>query len=159
MIDLNYASSDNPSTVLLIGNTFGILKRIAYALQHNGHAVIWGDSGSAGLAMFECENPALVVSEIDLTDISGIEVCQTIKSSFFGDTPVVLVGKLCDEGSDSRMAIKAGADDYLVSFSEAQLVLGKLEWLMKRYRSPWDGCQMIHFTETPEETFSSGAAI
>lgn len=158
MIDPTYSSSDEPSTVLLIGNTFGILKRIAYALQHSDHTVIWGDTGTAGLAMAECEEPGLIVSEIDLPDISGIEVCRRVKMSFFGDTPVVLVGKISDEARDSRLAVRAGADDYFVSFSDSQLVLAKLKWLIRKRQTNWHEAQVINVSENiddPEITTDS----
>jgi DNA-binding response OmpR family regulator len=147
MIDSCYSSSGEPSTVLLIGNTFGILKRIAYALQHSGHTVIWGDSGKAGLAMAECEEPGLIVSEIDLPDVSGIEICRRVKTSFFADTPVVLVGKISAEGRDSRLAVKAGADDYFVSFSDSQLVLAKLKWLIRRSQTRVNDLGMLDVSE------------
>jgi CheY-like chemotaxis protein len=147
MIETKHISSDNRSTVLLIGDGFGILKRIAFALQHSGHSVIWGDSGQTGLRVAEREEPALIVCEIQLPDFSGIEVCRRVKASFFGETPVVLVGKISDEERDSHQAVRAGADDYLVSFAEWQWVMAKLEWLMKRRTLVW---QTSDLTGTPE---------
>ena len=151
MTDSTYSSGAEASTVLLVGNAIGILKRIAFALQHSGYTVIWGDSGKAGLAMAECEEPALIVSEIDLPDVSGIEVCRRIKMSFFGDTPVVLVGKISGEGRDSRMAVRAGADDYFVSFSDSQLVLAKLNWLIRKRQTRWDDVRTINVSENIDD--------
>lgn len=122
-------------TVLLIGNSFGILKRIAYAIQRRGHSVIWGDSGYLGLQIAETESPDLIICETDLPDVSGIQVCRIVKSSFYFDTPVVLVGKLRDEKQDLPQAFRAGADDYIGSFTDWQLVLAKIEWLLSR-RTP-----------------------
>lgn len=127
-----YPPNTDRRTVLLIGNGFGILKRIAYALQRRGHSVIWGDSGHLGLQIAEAENPDLIICETDLPDVSGIQVCRIVKSSFFFDTPVILVGRLRDEKKDLPQAFKVGADDYIGSFTDWQLVLAKIEWLLNR---------------------------
>ncbi len=130
----NTTPNDYHCTALLIGNKFGFLKRIAFALQHRGHTVVWADSGEMGLHLAELEQPGLIVSEIRLPDITGIEVCERVKSSFYFETPVVLVGRFRDEKIDSQLAYKAGAEDYFVSFTDRQLVLAKLEWLVQRGR-------------------------
>lgn len=152
MIQAAFTSSANPSTVLLIGDSFGILKRIAYALQHSGYTVIWGDSGAIGFSMAESEGPALIVSEIDLPDVSGIEVCRRVKGSFFGSTPVVLVGKTADEAHDSREAIRAGADDYFVTFSDSQFILARLKWLMKRRQARFEVERMINGSDKRDQS-------
>ncbi len=119
-------------TVLLIGDSLGILKRIAFALQRLGHSVIWAKCGQTGLRVAEGEAPNLIISEIDLPDISGFEICRMIKSSFYFEIPVVLVGRSSEEENDSPQAFKAGADDYFASFSNSQFVLAKLDRLAQR---------------------------
>lgn len=121
--------------MLLVGNSFGILKRIAFALQRRGHSVIWGESGRLGLQIAEAEHPDLIVCETVLPDVSGVQVCRLVKSSFFCDTPVVLVGKLATERRDLPKAFNAGADDFIASFTDWKMVLAKLEWLIDRRSS------------------------
>jgi len=132
MTTSSHLSADRRSTVLLIGNGLGILKRIAFALQRQGHTIIWGETAHDGLRIAENEEPDLIVCETRLPDITGIEVCRMIKSSFFFETPFVLVGKDGDEGIDLPRAFKAGADDYISSFTDSQLVMAKLEQLVQR---------------------------
>jgi len=131
-IGIPQPSNNKRRTVLLIGDTLGILKRVSFALQHRGHSVIWAESGRRGLSIAEREAPDLIISEIGLPDFSGFEICRKIKASFVFETPVVLVGKSGDEESDSSRAFEVGADDYFVSFTDGQLVLAKLEWLAQR---------------------------
>jgi DNA-binding response OmpR family regulator len=97
--------------------------------------VIWGDSGHAGLRVAECDQPDLVVCETTLPDGSGIDLCRTMKASFFCETPVVLVGKHRDEKLDLPRAVRAGADDYIGSFTDWQLIMAKLEWLIQKRTS------------------------
>ena len=125
--------TNNPlNTALMIGNGFGILKRIAFALQRRGHTIIWAESGRDGLRIVESEEPHLIVCETDLPDLSGIEVCRQVKSSTFWETPVVVVGKLRDEYRDVPLALAAGADEYVGTFADWQLVMAKLDWLIRR---------------------------
>ena len=116
----------------MIGDSYGILKRIAFALQRRGHSVIWGSSGEAGLRVVERDVPDLIICETKLSDGSGIDFCRTMKASFFFEMPVVLVGALSDEKEDVPQALKAGADDYIGPFTDWQLVLAKLEWIIQK---------------------------
>ena|SRR5688572_16413482 len=126
-------SNENRRTILLIGDSYGILKRIAFALQRRGHGVIWGSSGEGGLRVIESDTPDLVICETRLSDgSSGIDLCRTMKASFFFETPVVLVGTLSDESQNVTQALKAGADDYIEPFTDWQLVMAKLEWIIRR---------------------------
>lgn len=140
----------NPRTVLLMGNSRGVLKQISFALQTRGHSVIWGDSAQAGLRIAESENPDLIISETCLPDGSGIEICQKIKASFYSETPFVLVGRLGCENEEQRQAYRAGADDYFAAFADRLLLMAKLEWLMARSSTPVRGCE-AGMTETMED--------
>lgn len=131
-IGTSHLSNDKRRTVLLIGDSLGILKRVAFALQHCGDTVIWAECGQEGLSIAECEAPDLIISEIGLPDISGFEICKMIKANFLFETPVVLVGKPGDEERDSPRALEVGADDYFATFTDGQLVLAKLERLLQR---------------------------
>src|SRR5688500_1466294 len=129
MTTFSHFAANGGRTVQLIGNGRGVLKRIAFALQRRGHTIIWDESGNAGLRTAEREEPDLIVCETVLPDVAGIELCRRVMPSFFYETPFVLVGKLHDEARDLPQAFNAGADDYIGSFTDCELVIAKLEWL------------------------------
>lgn len=122
-------------TILLIGDSFGILKRIAFALQDRGHSIIWAETGKIGLRLAKHEKPNLVVCEFELPDISGVQVCRLIKGCFFSATPVALVGKIGEERVEQPTAFWAGADDYFADCTDRQLVISKLEVLIRKVAS------------------------
>src|SRR5687767_8065356 len=97
-------------TILLMGDSFVDLKRIAYALQKRGHSIIWGETGHLGLDMAEQERPELIICETRLPDLTGIQVCRMIKASSFPETPVALVGKCAHDQGEVSQAYWAGAD-------------------------------------------------
>ena len=144
-----YLSNNSTRTVLVIGNSLGVLKKVAFALQYRGHTVIWGESGQAALRIAELDMPDLIISEVCLSDMSGTQVCRTIKASFFCDTPVVLVGTLGDQGEDEQRAHSVGADDYFAGFADRRLILAKLELLMLRGCAPAAGPRPSATHDTP----------
>src|SRR5687767_8740301 len=73
-------------TILVIGDNVGPLKRIAFALQHRSHTVLWAQYGRDALRSVRLESPDLVVCEIDLPDISGFDVCHRVKSALLTKT-------------------------------------------------------------------------
>lgn len=128
-----FRPSNPPSTVLFIGDRLGALKQIGFAVQHAGHSVLWTESGHAGLRFVECERPALIICEIDVPDISGIDVCNAIRTAgYLCDVPIVLVGRPGHEMYDLPQAFAAGADEFFVSLSDRQLILAKLDWLLRK---------------------------
>jgi two-component system, OmpR family, alkaline phosphatase synthesis response regulator PhoP len=123
---------DQGHTVLLIGDNVGPLKTIAFALQRQGHTVLWAQKGREALRSVRLESPDIVVCEIDLPDLNGFEVCQMIKSSLLNRPPVVLVGRPGKEVEDSPLGVKVGADDMIGDLSDTRYVLARLEWLARR---------------------------
>ena len=123
---------DQRYTILVIGDNVGPLKRIAFALQHRGHTVLWAQQGRHALRSVRLESPDLVVCEIDLPDLSGFEVCRMVKSAFLIKTPVVLVGRPGEVEEDGPRAVKAGADDTITDLSDTRYILAKLEWVANR---------------------------
>ena len=119
-------------TIQIIGDGVGPLKQIAFALQHRSHTVLWAQHGRAALRTVRLESPDLVVCEIDLPDLSGLEVCRMVKSAFLISTPVVLVARPGKEGEDSPRAAKAGADETIADLSDTRYILARLEWLASR---------------------------
>lgn len=95
---------------LLIDDDETLLALVRLALVKNGITVETARSGADGLALLAEINPALVICDIVLPDISGWEVVRRIRES--SDVPVLL---LSGRGSDVDKArgLDLGADDYL----------------------------------------------
>jgi DNA-binding response OmpR family regulator len=101
------------------------------------------------------ESPDLVVSEIDLPDLTGLDVCCVVKSSLLTKTPVVLVGRPGEKERDSASAAQSGADAIFTDLSDARYILGKLEWFAARSAVGYG--QRIDFPALRHSHVSSGA--
>ena len=71
-------------------------------------------TGEEALAAVREERPALVLLDVFLPDISGFEVCRTVRDEFGDDLPIIFVSGERVEASDKAVGMLVGGDDYLV---------------------------------------------
>lgn len=107
------------SEILIIEDDARVRSALARALTENGHAVGTEARGMDGLHTAVSAQPAVVVLDLGLPDVDGVEVLRMLRA--VSNVPVVVVTAR-DEESDIVRALDTGADDYLVKpFSAAQL--------------------------------------
>jgi two-component system, OmpR family, phosphate regulon response regulator PhoB len=114
----------NGHRVLVIEDEADLRALLSYNLEAWGYEVRAVDSGKTGLRTFEEFSPDLVLLDLMLPDISGIEVCRKIRGK--GDLPAPIIFMLTARGDEiDRVAgFEVGADDYLVKpFSVRELML------------------------------------
>src|SRR5688572_4391538 len=107
--------------ILLVEDDVNLLDVTAYALRREGFNVIAATDGAAALRRWEADRPNLVVLDVGLPQVSGLDVCRRIRQS--AATPVILLTGLSDEESVLR-GFRVGADDYVTKpFSPSQLAM------------------------------------
>jgi len=112
---------EEPDVVRLISVSFG--------MQQPNWEVVAASDGEEALAMLEREQPALVLLDVGLPDMSGFEVLQQIR--FFSDVPVIMLTVHDDELSTVR-GLELGADDYVTKpFSHLEL-LARVRAVLRR---------------------------
>ena len=77
-------------TILLIDDDKSLLRVTEYNLKDAGFDVICAESGAAGLDKFRSAFPSLVITDIQLGDMDGLEVLKTVKD-VSPDTPVIMI--------------------------------------------------------------------
>ncbi len=107
-------------TILIVEDEPSIAENIEYSLQTEGFCPIHCPTGREGLEAFESENPALIVLDVGLPDISGFDVCREVRKS--SQIPIIFL--TAREGEIDRVVgLELGADDYVVKpFSPRELV-------------------------------------
>lgn len=116
--------------VLVVDDDAMILRSLGRGLRLNGFAVTLAGDGPTALAALAETPPDVIVLDVSLPGISGIEVCRTLRAS--GDEVPVLMLSALDELADRVAGLQAGADDYLVKpFALKELVL-RLQALLRR---------------------------
>jgi DNA-binding response OmpR family regulator len=97
--------------LLIIEDEPGIRRALAHALTERGHGVATSPNGMTGLSDAVANRPDLVVLDLGLPDIDGVELLRMLRA--VSDVPVIVATARDDELSVVR-ALDAGADDYVV---------------------------------------------
>jgi len=110
-------------TILLIEDEKNILELVKYNLEQEGFRVLTASKGNAGLEMALKERPALVILDLMLPEMSGLEICKTLKRNDRTHTiPIIMLTAKGTE-SDKVVGLELGADDYITKpFSPRELV-------------------------------------
>lgn len=111
------------SKVLVIEDESDILEVIKYNLEREGHKVIACRDGEEGLSRIRTENPDLVILDLMLPGIDGVEVCQRVKSDPVTNAIPIIMVTAKGEEADVVLGLGIGADDYIAKpFSPKELV-------------------------------------
>lgn len=107
-------------TILIVDDEAEIIELISLYLQKEGYNVVWTSNGQDALRMMEEHRPSLVILDILLPGMDGIEVCRQLRKTY--NTPILFVS--CkNEDMDIILGFSIGGDDYITKpFSPGQLV-------------------------------------
>jgi two-component system, OmpR family, response regulator RegX3 len=109
-----------PHRVLVIEDESGLLESISYSLETEGFETIGADNGRSGLEAARAERPDIVLLDLMLPAMSGLDVCRQIRA--FSDVPIIMLTAK-DSEADKVTGLELGADDYLTKpFSNRELV-------------------------------------
>src|SRR4030043_175571 len=117
--------------ILVIDDEREIVKLVRAYLEQAGFRVVTAADGQEGLFVFRHEKPDLVVLDLSLPRIDGLDVCRTIRRE--SDTPVIMLTARVEE-QDRLIGLELGADDYIVKpFSPRELV-ARVRAVLRRVR-------------------------
>ncbi len=107
-------------TVLVIEDEPALSDAIKYSLERDGYDVYVADDGIAGLELLRTHNPDVVLLDLMLPSLSGLDVLRTLRTR--SSVPVIIVTAKDSEG-DKVAGLELGADDYVTKpFSMRELV-------------------------------------
>jgi two-component system response regulator RegX3 len=106
--------------ILVVEDEASLADTIRYNLEREGYLVNVATNGRAALERFDAEPPSLVILDLMLPEVSGLDVCRTIRSG--SDVPIIIVTAK-DSEADKVAGLELGADDYVTKpFSVRELV-------------------------------------
>jgi two-component system KDP operon response regulator KdpE len=110
----------NQPTILVIDDEQQILRAMRTILGQHNYRVITASSGEEGLALATASSPDVIILDLGLPDMDGVEVCAQLRTWTL--TPVIVLS-VRDSDSDKVSALDKGADDYLTKpFSVDELL-------------------------------------
>ncbi len=98
-------------TILIIDDDKDIVKTIEGNLIIDGYKVISAFTGKEGVAKVEKNHPDLVLLDLNLPDLDGVNICSILRKKF--NFPIIMLTAR-DSLSDKVLGLKTGADDYIV---------------------------------------------
>ncbi len=118
--------------ILVIEDEVNITEVIRLYLEQTGYTVICASDGIAGLELHAREHPDLVVLDLMLPILDGMEVCRRIRA--WANTPILML--TARQGEDDRIAgLESGADDYLVKPFSPREMVSRVKAILRRTNS------------------------
>jgi two-component system response regulator MprA len=133
--------------VLVIEDEERILQFLRRGLAYEGYRVETASDGAAGLAMARETPPDVVILDLMLPGIDGLEVCRRLRAA--GNVPILMLTAK-DTVADRVQGLDSGADDYLVKPFEFDELLARLRALLRRARP--EGSEMLAFGDLRLDT-------
>ncbi len=119
--------------ILIVDDEPNILATVAPLLRARGYEVFSAMSGRAALEAVEQDKPDLIVLDLGLPDIDGVEVCRQVRETL--NVPILVLSARGAEG-DKVGALDAGADDYVTKPFGAEELLARIRAALRRIENP-----------------------
>ena len=115
--------------ILIVDDEPNILATVAPLLRNNSYAVLSAMTGRTALDIVERDKPDLIVLDLGLPDLDGIEVCRQVRQT--SSAPIIVLSARGAEG-DKVAALDAGADDYVTKPFGAAELLARIRAALRR---------------------------
>jgi DNA-binding response OmpR family regulator len=115
--------------VLVVEDESSIASFVALYLKNAGYTVKTAATGGEALKQVGADQPSLVVLDLNLPDIDGIEVCRRIRKS--ADVPIIMLTAR-DEDVDKIIGLEVGADDYLTKPFNPRELVARVKSVLRR---------------------------
>src|SRR5881398_3519209 len=117
------------STILLVDDEDAVQKLLAYPLEREGFRVIQARDGHEALARFADERVDLVVLDVMLPKLDGLEVCRRLRAQ--STVPIIMLTARDDE-LDKVVGLELGADDYITKPFSIREFRSRVRALLRR---------------------------
>jgi DNA-binding response OmpR family regulator len=122
-----------PATILLVDDEESVQKLLTYPLERDGYRVIQARDGEEALARFDSEEVDLVVLDVMLPKLDGLEVCKRLRER--SSVPIVMLTARDDE-LDKVLGLELGADDYITKPFSIREFRSRVRALLRRALTP-----------------------
>ena len=137
------------STILLVDDEDSIQKLLAYPLEREGYRVLQARDGVEALEQFASERVDLVVLDIMLPKLDGLEVCKRLRAE--SEVPIIMLTARDDE-LDKVLGLELGADDYITKPFSIREFRSRVRALLRRAANP-------HFSGRRDDVINRGDVV
>lgn len=125
-------STHKEGTILLVDDEQDILDILSYTLKKEGYKVFTATNGAEGIQIAKDLNPDLIVIDVMMPQMDGIEACQIIRNDLAMNQTIIAFLTSRSEDYSQIAGLDAGADDYITKPIRPRLFVSKVESLLRR---------------------------
>lgn len=122
----------DPVKILVVDDEPDILDILRYNLEKEGYKVFTAEDGRAGIKLAESEKPNLIILDIMMPKMDGVEVCRHLRSKSEFDRTVISFLTAREEDYSQIAALDVGGDDYITKPIRPRVFLSRIKALLRR---------------------------
>lgn len=115
--------------ILVVEDEREIVKLVRAYLEKAGYLVVTATDGQEALAVYRHEHPNLVVLDLNLPSMDGLDVCRALRRD--SDVPIIMLTARLEE-TDRLIGLELGADDYIVKPFSPREVVARTRAVLRR---------------------------
>ncbi len=127
------SKGDASVRILIVEDEAPLADTIRYNLEREGYKVTVAPDGRRALEAFRAGHPALVILDLMLPELSGLDVCRTIRAE--SNVPIIIVTAK-DSEADKVSGLELGADDYVTKPFSVRELISRVRANLRRARPP-----------------------
>ena len=127
--EMNNPQKEN---ILIVDDEEDILQLITYNLTKEGYSVIGVGTGEKAVEIANSKPPDIIVLDLMLPGIDGLEVCKRLKNDSLTNHIPILMLTAKSEDSDIVIGLELGADDYMIKPFSPKVLTAKIKALLRR---------------------------
>jgi DNA-binding response OmpR family regulator len=120
-----------PPTLLIIEDEPELVRVLRSYLEQAGYNVLYALRGDTGLTLWEDKHPDLVILDLNLPGMDGLDVARRIRQKETQRTPILMLTARADE-TDQLIGLELGADDYIAKPFSPRIVVARVKALLRR---------------------------
>jgi two-component system KDP operon response regulator KdpE len=125
--------SEAAARILVVDDDRQIIRMLRTALESSGYEVSTAQNGIEGFERFQQDHPDLIITDLVMPEMSGVELTQTVRK--VSDTPIIVLS-VRDADAMKVSALDDGADDYVTKPFNVTELLARVRALLRRAAKP-----------------------
>lgn len=115
--------------ILIIEDEISFSEALSFLLEKEGYSTVVAETGKQGLDAFKADNFDLVLLDLMIPEVSGIDVCRTIRST--SAVPIIMLTAK-DSEIDKVVGLELGADDYVTKPYSSRELVARIKAVLRR---------------------------
>ena len=133
--------------VLVVDDEKDIIELVSYNLENEGFKVISATAGEKALELVSSEKPEIIILDLMLPGIDGLDVCRELKRSDQTSSIPIIMLTAKGEESDIVIGLELGADDYITKPFSPRVLVARVKAVLRRIESKKEEEDLIRINQ------------